>query len=502
MTTTRRTIRSQVTNLKRLWRPIGYVLQTDDRVMGSRLVLCAAVVAALAVVGPSAGTAQRKPPDVTWVPAPPTNFEPAARTVGDIRLIVIHVTDGSFAGAVSWLTNPQSHVSAHYAVSRDGEIAQMVARKDIAWHAGNHVVNAESIGIEHEGVTDDISGFTDAEYRASARLVAWLARLYDIPIDRQHIIGHSEVPDPTDPTQGGGIDHHTDPGTYWNWTHYMHLVHRFAKDALPVLRVSGANVKPGKIVAGIVSFAARTTHARRVDFVLDGRVILRDVHPPFVLRWNTNRLRNGRHVLVLRAYGSHGRVVVWRAPFVVENHPLTLVVNGIATNTMVDGPVRIRAAVGNGRARSVRLLVDRRLLARRSHPPFIFRWNGAKAKEGFHVLQVRARSIDGRTAQRSISVLVAHPKPQVVYESLTDGQVVQGPVVWTVTVKGSVRRLEWLIDGKLRWTSTELPFVFGGKGGTWDTAAETRGPHTLTVRMVTRDGSSAETTISVTVAAP
>jgi hypothetical protein len=312
------------------------------------------------------------------------------------------------------------------------------------------------------------------------------------------------VPDPSDPSQGGGIDHHTDPGSYWNWTHYLHLVRQFAfpRSALPVLRVAGANVKPGKVVAGIVAFAARTAHARRVDFVLDGRVLLRDTHPPFVLRWNTNRVRNGRHLLVLRAYGSHRRVVVWRAPFVVANHPLTLAVGGIAANTMIDGPVRIRAAVGNGRARSVRLLVDGRLLARRTHAPFVFRWNGARAKEGFHVLQLRARSIDGRTAQRSISVLVAHPKPQVVSESLSDGQVVQGPVVWEITVKGSVRRIEWLIDGRLRWTSTELPFVFGGKDGAWNTASETLGPHTLTVRLVTRDGSSAETTISVTVVAP
>ena len=440
---------------------------------------------------------------MTWTPAPPTNFESAARTVGDIHLIVIHVTDGSFAGAVSWLTNPQSHVSAHYAVSRDGDVVQMVARKDIAWHAGNHVVNAESIGVEHEGMTDDPSGFTDAEYRASARLVAWLVRFYDIPVDRQHIIGHSDVPDPSDPAQGGGIDHHTDPGSYWNWAHYLHLVRRFAfgQDAPLMPRVSGANVKPGKVVAGIVAFAARTAHARRVDFVLDGRLVFRDTHPPFVLRWNTNRVRNGRHVLVLRAYGSHGRVVVWRAPFVVANHPLTLAVGGIATNTMIDGPVRIRAAVGNGRTRSVQLLVDGRLLARRTHPPFVFRWNGATAKEGFHVLQLRARSIDGRTAQRSISVLVAHPKPQVVSESLADGQVVQGQVVWAVTIKGSVRRVEWLIDGRLRWTSTELPFVFGGKDGTWNTTAETPGAHTLTVRVVTRDGSSAETTISLTVAA-
>jgi N-acetyl-anhydromuramyl-L-alanine amidase AmpD len=482
---------------------VTVVLQPADRVMGSRVVASIALVAALAVVVPCAGAARVKPPDVTWDASPPANFEPADRGVGDIRLIVIHVTDGSFDGAVSWLTNPLAHVSSHYVVSRDGQIDQLVARKDIAWHSGNHTVNAESIGIEHEGITDDPSGFTAAEYRASAHLVAWLARLYEIPIDRTHIIGHSEVPDPTDPTQGGGIDHHTDPGSYWSWSRYIHLVRQFAfPNPFPAIRVASTNLKPGKVLGGIVSLGVRTANVRRVDFLVDGRVILRDAHPPFALRWNTNRVRNGRHVLVLRAYGPRGVIVVRRVPFVVANHPLTLAVRGIAPNTLVQGPVRIRASLGNGPVRWVKLLDDGRVLQQRSRSPFLFSWNGARAKEGFHVLELRARAVDGRTARRTISVFVAHEKPQIISESLTEGQVVQGSVVWQVTVAGPVRRLEWLIDGKLRWTSKALPFVFDGKDGVWDTSAETAGPHTLTVRTVAGDGTRAETTISVIVAAP
>ena len=44
-----------------------------------------------------------------------------------------------------------------------------------------------------------------------------IARRSLIPIDRRHIIGHYQVPDPNDPLQGGGIDNHTDPGQYWKW---------------------------------------------------------------------------------------------------------------------------------------------------------------------------------------------------------------------------------------------------------------------------------------------
>ena len=84
-------------------------------------------------------------------------------------------------------------------VARDGSIVQLVHLSDIAWHAGNGEVNAHSIGIEHVGETYDPAGFTTDEYRSSARLVAWLVRRYDIPVDRKHIIGHSQVPGPEQP---------------------------------------------------------------------------------------------------------------------------------------------------------------------------------------------------------------------------------------------------------------------------------------------------------------
>ncbi|PGH46646.1 N-acetylmuramoyl-L-alanine amidase, partial [Streptomyces sp. Ru87] len=53
-----------------------------------------------------------------------------------------------------------------------------------------------------------------AMYRSSAALTKHLCDTHGIPKDRQHIVGHSEVP---------GNDH-TDPGANWDWDHYMALV--------------------------------------------------------------------------------------------------------------------------------------------------------------------------------------------------------------------------------------------------------------------------------------
>lgn len=155
-------------------------------------------------------------PPAAWVAAHSSNYRAANReTDYNIDRIVIHVTQGSYAGTISWFQNPSSNVSAHYVVkSSNGAITQMVRDKDVAWHAGNSSYNNRSIGIEHEGWVNDASWFTDAMYRSSAALARHLADKYGIPKNRTGIIGHNEVPGAT----------HTDPGPHWNWTTYLNYV--------------------------------------------------------------------------------------------------------------------------------------------------------------------------------------------------------------------------------------------------------------------------------------
>ncbi|MDT0528020.1 N-acetylmuramoyl-L-alanine amidase [Micromonospora sp. DSM 115977] len=153
-----------------------------------------------------------------WAPASTSNYTVASRpTSHSVRYIVIHVTQGSYAGSISWFQNPAAQASAHYTFrSSDGAVTQSVREKDIAWHAGNWTYNTQSIGIEHEGYVDNAAWFTDAMYRASATLTRSLANKYGIPKTRTHIIGHHEVPGAT----------HTDPGPNWNWSYYMQLVNQ------------------------------------------------------------------------------------------------------------------------------------------------------------------------------------------------------------------------------------------------------------------------------------
>ncbi|MCX4883732.1 N-acetylmuramoyl-L-alanine amidase [Streptomyces sp. NBC_00847] len=155
--------------------------------------------------------------DARWVAASSANYRRADRPDDySIDRVVIHVTQGSFASAVKVFQDPGHRAAAHYIVRRDGHITQMIRELDVAFHTGNREYNERSVGIEHEGFVERASSFTDAMYERSARLTAGICGRYAIPVDREHIIGHVEVP---------GTDH-TDPGPHWNWDRYMKLVHR------------------------------------------------------------------------------------------------------------------------------------------------------------------------------------------------------------------------------------------------------------------------------------
>lgn len=173
---------------------------------------------ATAAVRGGTGAATTYPP-THWIPASPSNYTVSSRPASyPIDVIVIHVTQETFQDAMRIFQNPARRVSSHYMVaSADGYIGQFVREKDIAWHAGNWNYNTRSIGIEHEGWVDKPEYFTDAMYRASARLTAAICTRYRIPRTRTHIIGHVEVPGAT----------HTDPGPHWDWPRYMSLVNSY-----------------------------------------------------------------------------------------------------------------------------------------------------------------------------------------------------------------------------------------------------------------------------------
>lgn len=131
--------------------------------------------------------------------------------------IVLHIAEGWLAGAHSWFNNPSSQASAHYMVGKNGIIWQFVKDEDTSWHAGGVNQprwsllkpkinpNLYTIGIEHEGFTGE--AWTNEMYEASSDLIAYLCGKYQIPLDRNHIIGHNQINSVSrDRCPGDGVD--------------------------------------------------------------------------------------------------------------------------------------------------------------------------------------------------------------------------------------------------------------------------------------------------------
>jgi N-acetyl-anhydromuramyl-L-alanine amidase AmpD len=184
------------------------------------LAVVAVAVAASGITSGQDGARAPARPAVRWDAADPGVVTKVRKRT--IDRIVIHKAEGSLKDCVAWFKDPLNGVSAHYCVD-DREIVQMVHDQDVAWHAGNMSYNERSIGIENSGYNakDDV---TDAHYRKLASLVASLCAKYAIPVDRDHIIGHGEVPDPFHKGRLGGADHHTCPGKYFDWTLFIRYV--------------------------------------------------------------------------------------------------------------------------------------------------------------------------------------------------------------------------------------------------------------------------------------
>lgn len=126
------------------------------------------------------------------------------------ELIVLHYTEmASCEDAIDRLCDPVAEVSAHYVISEQGDMTQLVQEAQRAWHAGEGIwrgqadVNSRSIGIElsNTGVTP----FSARQIDALEGLLTGIMQRWSIPANG--VIGHSDFA----PTRKA------DPGRRFDW---------------------------------------------------------------------------------------------------------------------------------------------------------------------------------------------------------------------------------------------------------------------------------------------
>jgi len=190
---------------------------------------------------------------VVSIPKPPVLTSPRSPNYGynaprEVKLVVLHITEGSGASALSWLTNPSSGASSNFLIMEDGTIHELVPPDESAWANGavnkpdmsNPIIaecinsgrnpNCISVSIEHAGYSSWGGGgsLNAIQWGMSAWLTAWLCQEYGLPPTPTTIIGHYQI----DSVNRSGC-----PGfSYYEWVRYYTIVPF-------VLRQEGDDVK-------------------------------------------------------------------------------------------------------------------------------------------------------------------------------------------------------------------------------------------------------------------
>jgi N-acetyl-anhydromuramyl-L-alanine amidase AmpD len=165
-------------------------------------------------------------PSSGWMPGATIKKSPnfaAGRNGLRVKGVVLHVTGGAagkeYPNAVSWLSSPQSGVSAHFVLSQTGDITQLVSINDSAFANGlswspargswidpegfavhpawmGLVIptnpNWYTISLEHAGQSHDV--WSPAMFDANTRVLQWIRQQLGIVYrPRDSLIGHNEI---------------------------------------------------------------------------------------------------------------------------------------------------------------------------------------------------------------------------------------------------------------------------------------------------------------------
>ena len=136
-----------------------------------------------------------------------------SRNKSKINLIIIHYTAlRNIKEAISYLCTKEKKVSAHYLISQNGLIYNLVNEKFRAWHAGQSYwqdvvdINSFSIGIELDyNPNGKNNKFTYKMISSLKKLILKITNKYKI--NKKNILAHSDI----------APFRKKDPGKYFPW---------------------------------------------------------------------------------------------------------------------------------------------------------------------------------------------------------------------------------------------------------------------------------------------
>jgi N-acetylmuramoyl-L-alanine amidase len=123
-----------------------------------------------------------------WVAKHSPNQAPRTARV---TAIVLHAdASPSVEGSLDWMQRPESKVSYHVIVGRNGQVFWLVSPDRTAWHAGVSeldgvkLVNRFSVGVCLSNKNDGKETYPASQRMSAAEVCALLCEYYDIPVER------------------------------------------------------------------------------------------------------------------------------------------------------------------------------------------------------------------------------------------------------------------------------------------------------------------------------
>ena len=128
------------------------------------------------------------------------NFNTPKRQKKNIKYIIIHYTGmKNELTALNRLTDYKSKVSAHYFITKNGKIINLVPDLYEAWHAGKsnwkniQSLNRYSIGVEiqNSGHQNLYEKYSNKQMNSVKKLLRFLTKRYKVNF--KNILGHSDI---------------------------------------------------------------------------------------------------------------------------------------------------------------------------------------------------------------------------------------------------------------------------------------------------------------------
>jgi N-acetylmuramoyl-L-alanine amidase len=203
-----------------------------------------------------------------------------------IEYIIIHYTAmRTYQEAIDHLCSAKSKVSAHFLISKLGNIFNLVNIKFRAWHAGNsnwnanHDINSNSIGVEidNSGHHINFENYTLKQIQSLIKLLIYLKKKYKIKSN--NILCHSDI----------APYRKIDPGEKFPWNKL------FKKNI--VFFPKKLNAKDSQIIESYLKIKSHRTIKNRTLFMLE-----KIGYDTQLARSNAKKLK-----MLIKAYQMHYR---------------------------------------------------------------------------------------------------------------------------------------------------------------------------------------------------